>query len=93
MDSSPLPADEALALSHVRRVKGFYVHLAQFCVVMTGLTAVNVALYPRYLWVIWPASIWGVALLFHGLRAFDMIPFLNGDWERRQVERYLGRKL
>jgi len=24
---------------------------------------------------------------------FDMIPFLNGDWERRQVEKYLGRKI
>jgi hypothetical protein len=24
---------------------------------------------------------------------FDRVPFLNGDWERRQVEKYLGREL
>jgi hypothetical protein len=29
----------------------------------------------------------------HGLRVFDKVPFLHGDWERRQVEKYLGRKL
>jgi hypothetical protein len=31
--------------------------------------------------------------LIHGLRVFDRVPFLNGDWERRQVEKYLGREL
>jgi hypothetical protein len=28
-----------------------------------------------------------------GSRAFDMIPFLNGEWERQQVEKRPGRKL
>ncbi|MBS0529014.1 MAG: 2TM domain-containing protein, partial [Proteobacteria bacterium] len=32
-------------------------------------------------------------ILFHGLRVFDRIPFLNGEWERRQVEKYLGRNI
>jgi hypothetical protein len=41
----------------------------------------------------WAALSWGLALALHGLLAFDRIPFLNGDWERRAVEKYLGRKL
>ena len=34
-----------------------------------------------------------LVLALHGLRIFDKIPFLNGAWERREVEKYLGRRL
>ena len=57
------------------------------------LAIVNLATYRHYLWFIWPALGWGIALLFYGLRVFDKVPFLNGEWERRQVEKHLGRKL
>jgi hypothetical protein len=29
----------------------------------------------------------------HGLMVFDRVPMLTADWERRQVEKRLGRKL
>ena len=96
MNSSHNPAlttDEALALAHVRHIKGFYIHLAQYGVVIGGLAIVNLLSYPKYLWVLWVAAFWGVGLVFHGLRTFDKVPFLNAEWERRQVERRLGRKL
>ena len=86
-------ADEALALAHVRKLKGFYIHLAQYAVVIASLTIVNLIVSPHYFWVLWIAVGWGFGLLFDGLRVFDKVPFLNGDWERRQVEKYLGRKL
>jgi hypothetical protein len=57
----------------------------------SALAVANFVLYPRYLWVV--ALAWGIGLAFHGLRAFDKIPFLTGDWEQRRVEKYLGRKL
>jgi hypothetical protein len=43
--------------------------------------------------VLWVAGGWGFGVLFDGLRVFDKVPFLNGDWERRQAEKYLGRRL
>jgi hypothetical protein len=88
-----LRADEALALAHVRKLKGFYIHLTIFCIVISFLAIVNVMTYHHYLWFLWSASGWGIGLLMHGLRVFDRVPFLNGDWERRQVEKYLGHKL
>lgn len=91
--SSGVSTDEALALAHVRKVKGFYLHAAQFSLVVGVLAIVNFVFYPRYLWIVWIALGWGSGLLFHGLRVFDKVPFLNGDWERAQVEKYLGRKL
>lgn len=91
--SHGVSADEALALAHVRKVKSFYIHVAQYCAVVGMLAIANIILYPRYLWVVWIALGWGSGVLFHGLRVFDKVPFLNGQWERRQVEKYLGRKL
>jgi hypothetical protein len=68
-------------------------NLMLYIVVIGFLLIVNLMTYPRYLWVIWAALGWGIGILFHGLRVFDMVPFLNGEWERRQVEKQLGRKL
>ena len=86
-------AEETLAFAHIRRVKGFYIHAAQYAVVLCVLSVVNIMTSPRYLWVGWVALGWGVGVVSHGLRVFDKIPFLNGDWERRQVEKRLGRTL
>jgi hypothetical protein len=36
---------------------------------------------------------WGIGLVFHGLHAHEVIDFLSPKWERRMVERRLGRKL
>jgi transcriptional regulator with XRE-family HTH domain len=85
--------DEALALAHVRKLRGFYIHLSQYVIVIAFLAIVNRFTTPHFYWFLFPAAGWGIGLAFHGLRVFDQIPFLNGDWERKQVEKYLGRKL
>jgi len=85
--------DEALALAHVRKLRAFYLHLAQYAVVITGLAVVNLVTSPRYLWFFWPAFGWGIGLAAHGMSVFARAPFFDGAWERRQVEKYLGRKL
>lgn len=90
---SDLRPDEALALAHVRKVKSFYVHLTQYLIVISILAVVNLTSYPNYLWFVWPALGWGLGLLAHGATVFNVVPFLDGAWERRQVEKFLGRKL
>jgi transcriptional regulator with XRE-family HTH domain len=86
-------ADEALALAHVRKLKGFYFHLAQYVTVIGVLAVINLLTYPGYLWFGWAAFGWGVGVAAHALQVFDRVPFLNAQWERRQVEKYLGREL
>ena len=85
--------EEALAFAHVRAIKGFYVHASQYLIVMTFLVILNLVVTPRFFWAIFPILGWGVGVAFHGLRVFDMIPLLTGDWEKREVEKRLGRKL
>lgn len=85
--------DEALALAHVRKLRAFYMHLFQYVIVIAGLALLNIATSPQYLWFIWPALGWGVGIAAHGLSVFARTSFFDGDWERRQVEKHLGRKL
>jgi transcriptional regulator with XRE-family HTH domain len=89
---NPLPADEVLALRHVRKLRGFYVHAAQYCVVIVVLAIINY-FTSDYPWVLWTAFGWGTGVLFHGLAVFNKIPFLGAEWEKRVVEERLGRKL
>jgi transcriptional regulator with XRE-family HTH domain len=85
--------DEALALKHVRRIKKFYHHVLQFAVVVGVLAVMNYVTNPRYPWVLWVALSWGSVLVVHGLQAFDKVPFLTAAWERRQVDKFMGRRL
>ena len=90
---SDLRPDEALALAHVRKVKKFYVHLTQYLIVIPVLAAINLISSPGYWWFVWPAMGWGLGVAAHGVMIFRAVPFLDGAWEKRQVEKYLGRKL
>lgn len=91
--ASHTEAEEAIAFAKVRRIKKFYLHLIQYVVFLCILTVINLLTNPGYFWVIWPALGWGIALASHALKTFELIPFLNADWEKKQVENHLGRKL
>ncbi len=86
-------ADEALAFAQVRKLKGFYLHLAQYVVVLTLLLGINLWTRPQYLWVGWVAMGWGIGVLFHGLRVFERYSPFGAEWEKKQVEKRLGRKI
>lgn len=84
---------EKLALLKVRNLKSFYVHLLQYVVIITGLLILNLVKSPEKLWVVWPALGWGIGILLHASRTFEWVPFFGAEWEKRQVERRLGRPL
>ncbi len=86
-------AEEALAFERVRKIKKFYLHVAQYVLVIAMLVVINLVTSSHYFWAIWPALGWGVALAMNGMTTFDLVPFLNAAWERKKVEDYLGRKL
>lgn len=85
--------EELLAFEHVRKLKRFYVHLLQYLVVIAGLTVLNQVQTPKHFWVIWPALGWGLGLLFHAASIFEFVPFFGAEWEKKQVEKRLGRTL
>ncbi len=87
-----LSTDEALALHHVRKLKVFYIHLSKYVIVIAALFAINLWQGTPRLWAVWPALGWGIGILFHAARVFDVHPF-GAEWEKTQVEKRLGRKI
>ncbi|RDL44896.1 XRE family transcriptional regulator [Marinomonas piezotolerans] len=85
--------EERLAFARVKRIKGFYKHLIQYAVVIPVLFTINLMTNPDYIWAFWPLLGWGLGLMFHGLTTFELIKLFGPSWEKRQVEKYLGRKL
>ncbi|MFC4728404.1 helix-turn-helix domain-containing protein [Coralloluteibacterium thermophilus] len=81
---------EALAMKQVDDLRGFYIHATIYLVVCAVIMIVLWILSPENLWaglLVWLG--WGAGLLIHAVGTF----LLDGSWERRQVERKLGRPL
>ena len=91
---SEVSADEALALAKVRKIKGFYLHVIEYVLIVAFLAILNVFRDSRRLWFAWAAIPWGLVLALHGLPVFDKIPFLNGasrPRSQRPAHRYSFR--
>lgn len=91
--SHTISLEERLAFAHVRKIRGFYAHLIQYCVIIPVLFGINLFTNPFYIWAFWPMLGWGIGLVFHALRVFNIIKLFGPEWEKRQVEKQLGRKL
>ena len=92
-DTDNMTWDEQRALEYVRDVKGFYSHLATFVVTMIGLFILNYTISPGYIWAWWSLFGWGIGVVSHALSVFEVFNFLDADWERKQIEKRLKRKL
>jgi transcriptional regulator with XRE-family HTH domain len=85
--------EEQKALEYVQGLKGFYGHLGTYILVISGLFLINFLTAPNHIWAKWPAMGWGIGLLIHGIRTFEVFNLFGPEWEKRQVEKRLGRKL
>jgi transcriptional regulator with XRE-family HTH domain len=82
-------AREAAVFREVRALRAFCIHATVYAVVCLGVTAANLLLHPEQLVAPLLWLVWGAGLVIHAVKTF----VLGGDWERRQVERKLGRPL
>jgi len=78
------------ARSRVRRLRGFYVHLAVYLLVNAGLLVVNLVVGRPY-WFVWPLFGWGIGLLAHGL-SVGGTRLLGPEWEERKIREELERE-
>lgn len=85
-------AEERLALEHVRRKRGFYRHAISYAAVIPVLWGINL-FSSEHIWAIWPTLGWGIGLLSHAMRVFPVIHLFGPQWEKREVEKILNRKL
>jgi len=91
--SAHISEDEKKAMKYVEGVKGFYIHLMVYVGVMIIFAGINIVDSPTEMWVHLPALCWGAGITLHGLCAFNVFSLFSPEWEKRQIEKRLGRKL
>jgi hypothetical protein len=83
--------DYRRARQKVRSIRGFYIHLTVFVLVMTFLLIVNLATSPVW-WVQWPLLGWGLGVAIHAAVVFGVVGWLDSDWEERKIQELMARK-
>ena len=86
--SLPNTAKLERAKRRVAALKGFYVHLAVFTLVLAGLLVVDVATGPDW-WMQWVALGWGIGVIAHALAVFGQGSRLIADWEARKLQQLM----
>ncbi|WP_116808182.1 2TM domain-containing protein [Steroidobacter cummioxidans] len=85
-----LTAEEGRALEYVKGIRDFYGHVFMY---LTFVVIYGFAFGLTHPVILWGAIGWGAGLVAHGLTAYEVITFLGPDWERKQIEKRLGRQL
>ena len=91
--SARLSIEEQQAIEYVKDIKAFYSHAATFMIVIPCLFMLNYITLGTISWAFWPLLGWGIGLLCHGLSTFEVFSVFDAKWERKQIEKKLGRKL
>jgi hypothetical protein len=84
-------SDLAKAKRQVAAIKGFYIHLFIFVLVILGLGAINFAV-GRPWWVLWVLLGWGIGVLAHALTVFGRTSRRIADWEERKVRQLMSER-
>ena len=91
--SNNLLDDEKKAMEYVDGIKSFYSNLISYIFVVTLLTTINLFVSPEVLWVLGPIFGWGIGLIIHAIRVFELFSLFSPQWEKNQIEKRLGRHL
>jgi hypothetical protein len=88
----PSPATDPAKFEQAKRrlaaIKGFYIHLAVFALVLTGLLVVNLAAGGEW-WVHWVVLGWGIGVLAHAIAVFGRASRMVAEWERRKLRQLM----
>lgn len=82
--------DERAALAYVKQLKEFYTHGFMYMLFSILLLWDNGIDDPV---VFWGLIGWTAGIIVHGLVTFEKLNFIGANWEKRMVEKRLGRKL
>lgn len=80
------------AKKQVQEIRGFYGHLISFISVMLFLLFINLKYSEDHLWFYWPMLGWGIGILFHAMKVFNIVPFFGKDWEERKIKEFMEQE-
>jgi transcriptional regulator with XRE-family HTH domain len=89
-DTIQVSPEEQEAIEYVKGVKEFYTHV---CMYLVFAVVFSFAFGIHHPMILWGVIGWGVGVIIHGLNVYEVIDLFGPNWERRQIEKRLGRKL
>ena len=75
----------------MQQIKGLYVHVSVYCIVIAGLFLINFFASRGAWWFFWPALGWGVGLAFHAFGVYGTEALFGADWEERKLREIMER--
>lgn len=81
-----------LAKKKVERIKGFYGNLTSFIFVNAILIFINLYTSPNHLWFYWPLMWWGLGVVIHGLKVFEVFPSFGKEWEEKKIKELMEKE-
>ena len=94
---SQITEDEKEAIEYVKGIKEFYNHIFMylgFAIVFCGVFGLAFGFNSPPVRLILLGFIgWGIGVVVHGLNAYEVIHILTPKWEKKLIEKRLGRKL
>ncbi len=79
------------AKQQVEKIKGFYIHLAIYCIFVFVFIGLNIWT-TSFPWAIFPIVGWGLGVLGHAMETFGINPFLGKDWEQRKIKELMDKE-
>ncbi len=76
------------AKEHVEKLKGFYVHLSVYLIMLPVFIVLNLR-STGFPWAIFPIAGWGMGLAGHAMETFNYHPFLGKNWEERKLKKFM----
>ena len=82
-----------LAKNRVRKIKGFYMHLTVYCIVIPIIIFTNLKFEPHFHWFWFSLCGWGTGLFFHWLSVFGFnLLGLGNNWEEKKIKEFMNDK-
>lgn len=80
------------AKEKAQNIRGFYINLGMYCVIIPVLVFINLKYTPDFQWFWFSMLGWGLGLAFHGMEVYDINPLFGKGWEERKIQEILEKE-
>jgi hypothetical protein len=79
------------AKKQVKKIKGFYMHLSVYSIIIPTIIFINLKFEPHFHWFWFSLLGWGTGLLIHWLNVFGFnLLGIGSNWENKKIKEMMN---
>jgi len=90
MDTAVDDPNYQKAAAKVKKIKGFYGHLATYILVNIILVGINFFTSPGVWWFYWVTFVWGIWVVWDAIHTFVITEHYD-VWEEKKIKEYMEK--